>query len=280
MRIIAPVIGTIPTAFFRVSIAAVGLLVIVALMRISWDFKGKLKTVMLLGVINSGVPATLYSVAAQVLPAGYSAIFNATTPLMGVLIGGLFFHEKLTAAKLGGVFLGLLGVGVLTRAGPVAFDMQLLLGALACLMATTCYGFAGFLARRWLDQAGGLDSRLSALGSMLGATLFLLPLFGYSAISQPPASWGGWNVWLSLLGLGLGCTALAYVIYFRLLSSIGPVRSMTTTFLIPPFGVLWGALLLDEPLSMAHIYGGVLIAAALWLVLKPSVVKTEELAKR
>ena len=117
MRIIAPVIGTIPTAFFRVSIAAAGLLVILGLMRISWDFKGKLKTVMLLGVINSGIPATLYSVAAQVLPAGYSAIFNATTPLMGVLIGGLFFHEKLTAAKLGGVFLGLFGVGILTRAG-------------------------------------------------------------------------------------------------------------------------------------------------------------------
>ena len=85
MRIIAPVIGTVPTAFFRVSIAAAGLLVILGLMRISWDFKGKLKTVMLLGMINSGIPATLYSVAAQVLPAGYSAIFNATTPLMGAL---------------------------------------------------------------------------------------------------------------------------------------------------------------------------------------------------
>ncbi|WP_460147573.1 DMT family transporter [Pseudomonas sp. S2_A02] len=280
MRVIAPVIGTIPTAFFRVSIAAVGLLVILGLMRISWDFKGKLKTVMLLGMINSGIPATLYCVAAQVLPAGYSAIFNATTPLMGVLIGGLFFHEKLTAAKLGGVFLGLLGVGILTRAGPVAFNMELLMGALACLMATTCYGFAGFLARRWLDHAGGLDSRLSALGSMLGATLLLLPLFGYSVISQPPASWGGWSVWLSLLGLGLVCTAFAYIIYFRLLSSIGPVKSMTVTFMIPPFGVLWGALLLDEPLSMAHLYGGVLIAVALWLVLKPAVVKTAEVVAR
>ncbi|MCF5173580.1 EamA family transporter, partial [Pseudomonas canadensis] len=62
--------------------------------------------------------------------------------------------------------------------------------------------------------------------------------------------------------------ALAYVLYFRLLSAIGPVRSMTTTFLIPPFGVLWGALLLNEPLSMAHVYGGVLIAGALWLVLR------------
>ncbi|MBK5375440.1 EamA family transporter [Pseudomonas sp. TH08] len=279
MRIIAPVIGTVPTGFFRVSIAAAGLLVILGLMRVKWDFKGKLKTVMLLGVINSGIPATLYSVAAQVLPAGYSAIFNATTPLMGVLIGGLFFSEKLTAAKLGGVFLGLFGVGVLTRAGPVAFDMQLLMGALACLLATTCYGFAGFLARRWLDQAGGLDSRLSALGSMLGATLFLLPLFAYSVATQPPASWGGWSVWLSLLGLGLGCTAFAYIIYFRLLSSIGPVKSMTVTFMIPPFGVLWGALLLDEPLSMAHIYGGVLIALALWLVLKPAVVKPAEVVK-
>lgn len=280
MRVIAPVIGTIPTAFFRVSIAAVGLLVILGLMRISWDFKGKLKTVMMLGVINSGIPATLYSVAAQVLPAGYSAIFNATTPLMGVLIGGLFFHEKLTAAKLGGVFLGLFGVGILTRAGPVAFNMELLMGALACLMATTCYGFVGFLARRWLDHAGGLDSRLSALGSMLGATLFLLPLFGYSVISQPPASWGGWSVWLSLLGLGLVCTAFAYIIYFRLLSSIGPVKSMTVTFMIPPFGVLWGALLLDEPLSMAHLYGGVLIAVALWLVLKRAVVKPVEVVAR
>jgi drug/metabolite transporter (DMT)-like permease len=269
MRIIAPVIGTLPTAFFRVSIAFVGLLVILALMRIDWNFRGKLKAVMVLGLINSGIPATFYSLAAQVLPAGYSAIFNATTPLMGVLIGGLFFSEQLTVAKVSGVFLGLFGVGILTGAGPVAFDQQLLMGALACLLATTCYGFAGFLTRRWLDHQGGLDSRLSALGSMFGATVFLLPLFGYSVISQPPASWGGWSVWLSLLGLGLVCTALAYILYFRLLSSIGPVKSMTTTFLIPPFGVLWGALLLDEPLGMAHLYGGVLIAAALWLVLKP-----------
>ncbi|MBY8946770.1 MULTISPECIES: DMT family transporter [unclassified Pseudomonas] len=269
MRIIAPEIGTLPTAFFRVSIAAAGLLVMLAVMRVSWNFQGKFKTVLLLGVINSGIPATMYSVAAQVLPAGYSAIFNATTPLMGVLIGGLFFHERLTPSKIAGVCLGLFGVGVLTRAGPVAFDLELLMGALACLLATTCYGFAGFLARRWLDQRGGLDSRLSALGSMLGATLFLLPFFAYNAALHPPASWGGWSVWLSLLGLGLVCTAFAYVLYFRLLTAIGPVRSMTTTFLIPPFGVLWGALLLDEPLSMAHVYGGVLIAGALWLVLRP-----------
>ncbi len=231
-------------------------------------------------MINSGLPATLYSVAAKVLPAGYSSIFNATTPLMGVLIGGLFFHERLSLNKLLGIFLGLFGVAVLTRAGPVTFNLDLLIGASACLLATTSYGFAGFLTRRWLDHQGGLDPRLSAMGSMFGATLVILPFFGVSAITQPPASWGGLEVWGALLGLGLICTAFAYIMYFKLLSNIGPVRSMTVTFMIPAFGVLWGALLLDEPLSMAHLYGGVLIALALWLVLKPAVVKASAVAGR
>nr|WP_232967560.1 MULTISPECIES: DMT family transporter [Pseudomonas] len=267
MRIIAPELGTVPTAFFRVSIACLGLVAIVAAARVRWDFQGKLGACLVLGMINSGIPATFYSVAAQVLPAGYSAIFNATTPLMGVLIGVLFFREPMTLPKLCGIFLGLFGVGILSGAGPVALDMALVQGALACLAATTCYGFAGFLARRWVS---GLDSRLSALGSMLGATLMLSPLFGWSALTQPPASWGGWQVWLSLLGLGLLCTAFAYILYFRLLEEIGPVKASTVTFLIPAFGVLWGAWLLDEPLSMAHLYGGLLIGVALWLVLRPA----------
>ncbi|MFQ1040290.1 EamA family transporter, partial [Citrobacter koseri] len=91
LRIIAPVLGTFPTAFFRVLLATVGLMAIMALMRTRWDFRGKLGLCLVLGAINSGVPFVLYSVAAQLLPAGYSAIFNATTPMMGVLIGALFF---------------------------------------------------------------------------------------------------------------------------------------------------------------------------------------------
>lgn len=256
MRVAAPVLGAVPTAFFRVILAGLGLFVLLLVLSVKLDFHGKFKQVLLLGVINSGLPALMYTLAALVLPAGYSAIFNATTPLMGTLIGALFFAERMTLNKGLGVFLGLFGVAVLTRTGPLAFSLELLWGALACLLATTCYGFAGFLARRWLDQQGGLDSRLSAFGSMLGASLFLLPLFAWTLWQQPPASWGGLNVWLSLLGLGLLCTALAYVLYFQLLSDIGPLKSMAVTFLIPPFGVFWGVLLLDEPLSWAYLYGG------------------------
>ncbi|WP_404441071.1 DMT family transporter [Stutzerimonas chloritidismutans] len=274
MRIIAPELGTFPTAFFRVLFACIGLLAILAVMRIQWDFRGKLKLCMILGMINSGVPFALYALAAQFLPTGYSAIFNATTPMMGVLIGALFFSETLTVAKTIGVLFGLSGVALLTRTGPVAFNIELLIGALACLGATACYGFGGFLTRRWINQHGGLSSELVAFGSQAGAALCLLPLFGLSLLVAPPDNWGDGTVWLSLLGLGIVCTAFAYILYFRLLADIGPVRTLTVTFIIPPFGVLWGALFLDEPLDWAYAYGGAMIAITLWLVLRQAPPKT------
>ena len=145
MRIVAPVIGSMPTAFFRASIAMLGLLAILLLMRVKWNFHGKLGLCLVLGVINAGIPSAMYSMAALVLPAGYSAIINATTPMMGVLIGALFFAETMTMSRAAGVALGLFGVAVLTRSGPAQLDMGLLFGALACLLATACYGVAGFL---------------------------------------------------------------------------------------------------------------------------------------
>lgn len=274
MRIIAPELGTFPTAFFRVLFAFVGLLAILLLMRSRWDFRGKLKLCLILGMINSGAPFALYALAAQFLPTGYSAIFNATTPMMGVIIGALFFAESLTASKMIGVVFGLGGVALLTRTGPVAFDVELLIGAIACLGATACYGFGGFLTRRWINQQGGLSSELVAFGSQAGAALCLLPLFALSLITAPPVSWGNGSVWLSLLVLGIGCTAFAYILYFRLLSDIGPVRTLAVTFIIPPFGVLWGALFLGEPLDWAYVYGGALIGVALWLILRQAPVTT------
>lgn len=269
MRIAVPELGSLPTAFLRASLGALGLLAFVLVLRPVWQFHSKFKACLLLGAINAGLPSVMYCLAAQVLPAGYSSIFNATTPLMSVLVGALFFGEGLTANKAAGVALGLLGVAVLTRTGPVDFDLSLLLGAAACLVATTCYGFAGFLTRSWLGGLG-LDNRLVAFASLAGASLFQLPLLAGSLAWQPPTGWGGPAVWLSLAGLGLVCTAFAYVLYFRLLSDIGPIKASTTTFLIPPFGVLWGALLLGEPLTWDYLPGCLLIGLALWLVIRPS----------
>lgn len=270
MRVAAPVLGALPTAFFRVLLGAVGLLVILAVLKTRHDFQGKLKATMILGVINSGIPFLMYSMAALLLPAGYSAILNATTPLMGVLIGSMFFNDSLTPKKAAGVFVGLLGITLLTTTGAVTFTSTLAMGALACLVATSCYGAAGFLTRQWIADKGGLDAKLVAFGSQIGATLFLAPFFGISATVNPPPTWGGSTVWLALAALGFICTACAYILYFRLIADIGPVRSLTVTFLIPPFGVLWGVLFLNEHLSAGHFYGGGLICLAVWFVLSKS----------
>lgn len=270
MRIIAPVLGALPTAFFRVVLASLGLLVILVALRVKFDFKGKLRTAMILGMINSGIPFAMYSMAAKVLPAGYSAIFNATTPMMGVIIGALFFADKLTVNKMMGVVLGLAGVVVLTQAGPVAMTPAMMLGAGACLIATACYGLAGFLTKRWITERGGLDSKLVALGSQLGATVLLLPFYAGDMVNHPSVNWGNEGVWAAMAGLGLICTAFAYILYFRLIADVGPVKSLMVTFLIPPFGVLWGALFLGEQLSIAHAIGGALIGLAVWCVVRPA----------
>ncbi|TAL52374.1 DMT family transporter [Pandoraea sp.] len=274
MRIAAPVLGALPTAFFRVLFGALGLAVLLAAMRVRWRFNGKFGATLALGAINSGVPFIMYCLAAEALPAGYSAILNATTPLMGVLIGALLFGERLTPPKVLAMVLGLAGVGVLTRAGPVALTPTVLLGAGACLVATACYGLAGFLTRRWITEKGGLDSKLVAFGSQLGAILLVLPFFAVSSVTGPAPDWGTPGVWAAMAGLGFMCTALAYILYFRLIADIGPIKSLTVTFLIPLFGVLWGALFLGERLSWAHAFGGGLIGAALWLVLRPAGVAT------
>lgn len=271
MRVAAPVLGAVPTAFLRVLLGALGLVGVVLALRVPRQFAGLLWATMTLGALNSGVPFLLFAAAATVLPAGYSAILNATTPLMAALIGLAAFGERLGAVKAAGLALGLLGVAVLTRSGPVQIDAPMLAGVAACLAATACYALAGFLTRRWITQRGGLDSRLVALGSQCGAIALLLPFAAWHAFAQP-LSWVEVppGVWAAVLALGLLCTSWAYVLYFRLIADIGPVKAMTVTFVIPLFGVLWGGLFLGEAVTAAHALGGGLIGLALWCVLRPT----------
>lgn len=236
-------------------------------------FNGRFIATLALGAINSGLPFLLFSWAARSLPVGYSAILNATTPLMGVVIGALAFDERITRAKIMGVLLGVAGVAVLTGTVPLSNLLQAAASTAACLTATACYALAGFLTTRWITQRGGLDSRLVALGSQIGAILLLLPFVVWQLVEEPieiqkvPTS-----AWWSLLALGLLCTSFAYVLYFRLIADVGALKALTVTFLIPLFGLFWGWLVLDEPVGLAHAGGACLIAVALWLVLRPSAV--------
>ncbi|MND10807.1 putative DMT superfamily transporter inner membrane protein [compost metagenome] len=269
MRIASPEFGAINTAFLRVLFGLLGLAVIIFVLKSSYNFEGKFKSSLILGVINSGLPFLMYCLAARWLPAGYSAVLNATTPLMGALIGFAFFSEKLTARKWGGVVLGLVGIMVITTIGESQSTNETLAGVIACLVATGCYGIAGFLTRRWISNNGGLDPKVVAFGSQIGATLFLLPFFIWSSTTGPSINWLQGNVWASVVAVGFICTAFAYILYFRLIADIGPLRSLTVTFLIPPFAVLWGYLALGETINEGFIIGAIIVCVSVWLVVSP-----------
>ncbi len=270
MRIAAPAVGATATTFGRLLFATAGLAAVLLALRVPLEFRGRLRAAVAIGLINSALPFLLFAAAAKVLPAGYSAMLNSTVPIMGVLIGAAFFAEPATPAKLSGVALGLVGVLVLTQLGPVQLTAPVVAGIAACLVAAACYASAGYLTRRWIVDRGGLDSRLVAFASLAGATLALAPAF-LLQLAGPGIDWtrATPRVWLSVASLGLLCSALAFVLYYRLLVELGPFRTMTVTFLLPVFGVFWGWLLLDERVSPAHLAGGALIALALWLVLRP-----------
>ena len=269
MRLAVPQFGAINTAFLRVFFGFAGLAVILFMFKSSFDFKDKFKSSAMLGVINSGLPFLMYCLAAKWLPAGYSAVLNATTPLMGALFGSLCFAEKLTARKWYGVVLGVVGITVITAIGETQSSDKQIIGVIACLIATGCYGIASFLTRNWISNKGGLDPKLTAFGSQIGASLFLLPFFIWSTGTGPSVDWLQQEAWISVLAVGFICTACAYILYFRLIADVGPLRSLTVTFLIPPFGVLWGYLVLGETINNSFVVGSVIIGVAVWMVVSP-----------
>lgn len=230
MRITTPAFGALNSAFLRVLFAAIALGLLLGVQGKWSGYQGKFTSTLQLGVINSGLPFLMYCLAAQWLPAGYSATLNATAPMMGVLIGALCFAEPLTLRKGGGAILGAIGVAVIARPTSGLSAALLLPGIGACLTATACYGLAGFLTRRWIQQRGGLEAERVALGSEVGATLFLFPFFLWSCWHGPAVDWRQSLPWIAIVMLGVVCTAAGYIIYFRLIADIGPLRSLSVTF--------------------------------------------------
>ena len=273
MRIAVPHLGAVPTAVGRGLFSTLGLGAALFVLGYRPRLGRYLWPLLALGVINSGIPFLMYSLAAQVLPSGYSAIFNATTPLVATVVGALVFAEGITRARIAAVLLGIGGVAVLAQAGPLEITTAVLGGMAACFVATVCYAFSSFLTLRLVGANAPVDMRAAVFISQLGALLVLLPALLVHLFLHPQAmtelqaapllAWG--NVAL----LGLLSTALAYVLYFRLITDEGPQKALTVTFIVPVFAVLWGWLLLGEPLSLAHVAGGGLIALSLWMVLRP-----------
>lgn len=259
LRITAPVLGPLFLAELRLVLAAATLLAWAWMTGRQVSFAGGWRSYLVIGAVNSAAPFALFAYAAVHLPASYSAVLNATSPLFGALFAALWLNERLTLRRVAGALAGMTGVALLVGFGPVALDAKVILAALAAIGGACCYALAVVYTRL---RAGGIEPFAVAVGSQIGAALILSPALA----PWPGAGLFTPGVVASILALAVACTAFAYVLYFRLIADVGAARALTVTFLIPVFGVLWGVLFLGEPLSWFMLAGGALVIGATWLV--------------
>lgn len=262
MRVIVPSLGPVPTAFYRLLIAGSFLVAYCQIKRVSLGWAQNWKKYLVIGAVSASLPFFLYAFAALHLPAGYSAILNSTTPLFGAVFSAIWLNEKFTVKKAIGMFLGIFGVGLITGLNVVnSFDPLFVLSVVACLVATVCYGLSGIIVKL---NASHLPSVAISAGSTMMASFVLLPAMFF--VNQPQSVSS--QVLAGLLALAIMCSAIAYLLYYKLLENVGPTKSYTVTFVIPIFGMIWAYLFLKEPITFQMIVGGVFIGIGTRFVIK------------
>lgn len=258
MRIGTLQLGALPTAGLRVGIAALFLLPILLARGLGPALRVHWKLSFVVGILNSAIPFACFTYALQSISSGLSSILNATVPLFGAIIAWLWLKDRPNGARILGLVIGFLGVALLAwdKASfkPDAGGNATGWAVLACLLATLCYGISASFTKRYM---AGLPSLVSATGSQLGAAVGLLPL-----------TWWYWpkhtvslDAWLAVIALGVLCSGVAYILYFRLIEHAGPARALSVTFAVPVFAVLYGVTFLGEVVTPWMVGCGLVIVA-------------------
>lgn len=261
LRVLAPMFGPIVTATLRVSIAWVALALYLRCCGIDMHWRRFWPQYLVIGISNGALPFSLYAFAALHVPASYSAIINATSPIFGALFGWLLLSEAITARKALGIALGIAGVALVTQVRLGAGGVEILWAMLACALAAVCYGFGVVYTKKF---AAGADPRAVAGGTQLCAGLLLLPLIPFT----PPLGAITLNLILLMIAFAVLSSGVAFLLYFRLIADIGPVGALTVTFLMPAFTMLWAALFLGEAVTLDMVLGCALILAGTGLVVQ------------
>ena len=258
MRIASPVLGPVRLIAWRVALAAAFLAVIAWLRGRDVDAHRHWRHYLVLGACNSAVPFLLFAFAAEALSASLLSILNATAPIFAAAIAALVARKAPAPRVVAGLVLGVAGVAVLASFDAMMLAPGAVLALAAGLAASLSYGIASIYAR----SVPGPDPFANALGSMFAATLLLAPVAPFVPAHAPAAA----VVALSVLALGVLCSGVAYLLYFRLIADLGPASALTVTFLIPVFGVLWGTLFLHEPIGVHTIAGSLIVVVGTALV--------------
>jgi drug/metabolite transporter (DMT)-like permease len=259
IRVAVPALGPFVLMELRVGLAAAALaLLAVAVSRLS-KLRFRWKELLILGAVNAAIPFSLIAASEINLTASLAAILNATTALFAAVVATVWMGEALTRGKVAGLVMGVVGVAVLVGWTPIALNGVVLVSVGASLVAAFSYALGGVYAKR---AFAGTPPLTLAIGQQMGAAMLLVPLAAASVPAEAPSM----SVTLSALALALLCTALAYLLYFYLISSVGPTKTLTVTFLSPVFGALFGVLFLDEPVGVGTCVGLVIILSSVALV--------------
>ena len=239
--------GAVATAGVRVTIAALFLLPILLWNGLGRQLAQHWKKTFFVGLLSSGIPFACYAFALLSISTGLSSILNATVPLFGAVVAWVWLKDRPHGLRIVGLALGFIGVALLAwdKASfkPDATGQSSAWAVLACLVACLCYGLSASFTKRYL---GGIPSLVTATGSQMGATLILL----IPTLVFWPATLPGLQAWLSLLVVGIVCTGLAYVLYFRIIERAGPAKALAVTFVVPVFAVFYGVVFLGEQVSL------------------------------
>ncbi len=251
-RIASPEMGPIWLVTFRVIVAGLLLLPVLAWMGKLRDLRTYWKEMFILGIINSAVPFTLLAYATIFLPAGLTSILNATTPLFGVVVAYFWLGERLTLSRIAGFLLGFAGVVLLIGWDSGGGSKLGFWAVGATLLAALLYAIGAPYSRQKLGNVAPLSV---TTGSQIGAGLFLLPAIPFSA---PPGRPSPFALWIAL-ALAVLATSVAFILYYHLIQRIGSSKSLTVTYLVPFFAVLWAYIFLAEPVTPGIAVGGALI---------------------
>ena len=194
----------------------------------------------------------MFATAETKISAGLGSILNATSPLFGLIIGMMIGDEKVRFDRILGIFVGIAGVAVLVRFDVGVFDMAIIGAIACCLGAALSYGISSNYTRRYVNGAPTLGM---AAFSQTAAVMWLLPL----AILYPPSGVISSSAIIAVSLLGVLATGIAFLLFFRLVVDVGPVVSLTVTFLVPITGFMWGALFLQEKITLVTVIGGVIV---------------------
>ncbi len=254
MRIAAPIFGPVWLIEIRVLLAGLSLLPILIKLNLLKELRRYWKPLFIVGCLNSAMPFSLYAFASLSLPAGFTAILNATTPLFGVIIALFWLKEKLTIYRIIGLILGFFGVTLLVGWQSVGGTLSFVLAATAGISAALMYAIAAPFVKVNLS---GVPSLVITTGSLLSGAVFILPFLPFT-LPQNPITF---QAILAVISLALFSTSLAYILFYRLIHKIGSTQALTVAYLVPIFAIIWGAVFLQEAITVSMILSCGLILA-------------------